>query len=163
MAFEYKEKFKKDIVIDLIGYRLYGHNELDEPSFTQPLMYNVIRAKKTSPEIVSERLLSSDVGTKDQVENMKTAYFATLDQKLRQADAFAPPKRPSLQSTWHPPFTKENKFKTNITRSLIETIGTLSVTVPEGFVVLFNLEIAYSIAKISCGKQTQGDKRGIQD
>ena len=57
IAFEYRNKFRKDIIIDLISYRRLGHNELDEPAFTQPLMYKNIRGRKTVPRMYEDQLL----------------------------------------------------------------------------------------------------------
>ena len=57
LAFEYKLFFKEDVIIDIIGYRKYGHNEGDEPSYTQPKMYEIIRAKESIPSIYSKKLL----------------------------------------------------------------------------------------------------------
>ena len=53
---DYREKFRKDVVIDYICYRKYGHNELDDPSFTQPTMYNVIQNRKSIPEMYANQL-----------------------------------------------------------------------------------------------------------
>lgn len=58
IAFAYQEHFEKDVLIDLIGYRRYGHNELDEPGFTQPMMYNVVRQHPTVRQLWSEKLIS---------------------------------------------------------------------------------------------------------
>ncbi len=57
LAFEYRNKFRKDIIIDLIAYRRMGHNELDEPAFTQPLMYKQIRGRKSVPKLYEEYLV----------------------------------------------------------------------------------------------------------
>jgi probable 2-oxoglutarate dehydrogenase E1 component DHKTD1 len=57
IAFEYRNKFRKDIIIDLISYRRLGHNELDEPAFTQPLMYKNIRGRRSVPKAYEEHLL----------------------------------------------------------------------------------------------------------
>ena len=53
---DYREKFRKDVIIDYLCYRKYGHNELDDPSFTQPIMYNVIHSRKSIPEIYAEQI-----------------------------------------------------------------------------------------------------------
>ena len=56
IAFEYRNKFRKDVIVDLISYRKLGHNELDEPAFTQPLMYENIRKRKSVPLLYEEKL-----------------------------------------------------------------------------------------------------------
>lgn len=53
---DYKERFRKDVIIDYMCFRKYGHNELDDPSFTQPIMYNVIRNRKSIPEMYAQQI-----------------------------------------------------------------------------------------------------------
>lgn len=57
IAFEYRHKFRKDVIVDMIAYRLWGHNELDEPAFTQPNMYKTIRARKSVPKMYEDVLV----------------------------------------------------------------------------------------------------------
>lgn len=57
LAIEYRQKFRKDVIVDLLCFRKYGHNELDDPSFTQPLMYGVIRSRKMVPDEYANKLV----------------------------------------------------------------------------------------------------------
>lgn len=59
IAMDYREKFRKDVIIDYICFRKYGHNELDDPSFTQPLMYKVIKNRKSIPDSYADELVVS--------------------------------------------------------------------------------------------------------
>lgn len=59
LAVLYREQFRRDVIVDLICYRKYGHNELDEPSFTQPLMYKVIRSRPNVPDAYADKLIVS--------------------------------------------------------------------------------------------------------
>ena len=59
IAMEYRQKFRKDVIIDFICYRKYGHNELDDPSFTQPVMYNIINNRQSIPDSYKEQLMVS--------------------------------------------------------------------------------------------------------
>ena len=59
IAMEYRQRFQKDVIVDYICFRKWGHNEVDEPSFTQPLMYNVIRSRKSIPDTYRDRLVVS--------------------------------------------------------------------------------------------------------
>ena len=61
IAVQYRQKFQKDIFIDIIGYRRYGHNEQDQPNFTQPIMYDKIKDHPTAYELYSKKLLSKGV------------------------------------------------------------------------------------------------------
>tara|TARA_B110000116_G_scaffold195373_1_gene170154 strand:+ start:3573 stop:6254 length:2682 start_codon:yes stop_codon:yes gene_type:complete len=79
IAYNYRKKFKKDIIIDLIGYRKHGHNEGDEPSFTQPLMYKKIKNHPSLKTIYTEKL-SSEHG--DKINTIAHEYFEKWNQKL---------------------------------------------------------------------------------
>jgi 2-oxoglutarate dehydrogenase E1 component len=80
LAHEYRHRFRKDFVIDLIGYRRWGHNEGDEPAFTQPRMYEVIRSHPTAREIWAKRLVEEGVVTAEEAEEALQAVFAQLDE-----------------------------------------------------------------------------------
>ena len=79
IAYNYRKKFKKDIIIDLVGYRKHGHNEGDEPSFTQPLMYKKIKSHPSLKTIYTEKL-SSEHG--DKINTIAHEYFEKWNQKL---------------------------------------------------------------------------------
>lgn len=81
LAFDFRMRFHRDVVVDLIGYRRNGHNEADEPSITQPLMYDVIRKKPTIRKIYADQLIKDAVLTQDDVDAMALAYRDTLDAK----------------------------------------------------------------------------------
>src|SRR5919109_283785 len=82
VATEYRQKFAKPVVIDMFCYRRFGHNEGDEPSFTQPLMYKKIRSHPTTLEIYGKKLAQEGVVADGEVEKMKTDWRATLDTEL---------------------------------------------------------------------------------
>jgi 2-oxoglutarate dehydrogenase E1 component len=86
-ALEYRMKFHKDVVIDLVCYRRHGHNEADEPAATQPIMYQVIRKKPTARHIYSDRLIAEGVVTAAEVAAMIDQYRDGLDQGAPQARA----------------------------------------------------------------------------
>lgn len=78
IAFAYQDIFEKDIVIDLIGYRRYGHNELDEPGFTQPIVYHVVRQHPTVREIMTKQLVNDGVMSADDAAKLVTEYTERL-------------------------------------------------------------------------------------
>ncbi len=89
LAVQYRKQFKSDIVIDLVGYRRYGHNETDEPSFTQPLMYKTIDAHPTVFKSYSEKLIAEGVITADEVQAYQRQVKETLNeahQKVKSKD-----------------------------------------------------------------------------
>jgi 2-oxoglutarate dehydrogenase E1 component len=80
LALKYRQKFKKDVVIDLVCYRRHGHNEADEPSATQPVMYSQIRKQKTTRELYAERLVNAGVVDAAVVGQLQDAYRDRLDR-----------------------------------------------------------------------------------
>jgi 2-oxoglutarate dehydrogenase E1 component len=86
-ALEYRMKFHKDIVIDLVCYRRHGHNEADEPAATQPLMYQVIRKKPTARQIYAEKLAAEGILTAAEAAQMMEQYRTGLDEGKPQARA----------------------------------------------------------------------------
>jgi 2-oxoglutarate dehydrogenase E1 component len=80
MAFEYRQRFRKDVVIDLVCYRRHGHNEADEPSATQPVMYRAIRELKPVRRIYAERLMEAGVVSDEDVRGMVDEYRSGLDE-----------------------------------------------------------------------------------
>jgi 2-oxoglutarate dehydrogenase E1 component len=80
LALQYRQKFKKDVVIDLVCYRRHGHNEADEPAATQPIMYGKIRGHKTTRQLYAEKLIDTQVIAADAAAAMQDAYRDRLDR-----------------------------------------------------------------------------------
>jgi 2-oxoglutarate dehydrogenase E1 component len=85
IAYAYRQQFKRDVVIDIVGYRRQGHNEADDPSFTQPVMYRQIKATPTAATQYSERLVREKAVPQDQIEAMRTAVRTKLSQTYDEA------------------------------------------------------------------------------
>ena len=90
IATEFRQKFQKPVVIDMFCYRRYGHNEADEPMFTQPLMYKTIKSHPTVIEIYSKRLAEEGVVTAQELERMKSGFRAQLENEFAAADCYPP-------------------------------------------------------------------------
>jgi len=105
IAFAYQDAFEKDFMIDLIGYRRYGHNELDEPSFTQPLMYKDVRKHDTVRTLWAKKLIDSKVSTSEAAEQLVSKYNDHLQKILDEevdedlADKGAPEPVKGVAST----------------------------------------------------------------
>jgi 2-oxoglutarate dehydrogenase E1 component len=100
IATEFRQKFQKPVVIDMFCYRRYGHNEADEPMFTQPLMYKAIKSHPTVIEIYSKRLAEENVVPPEEAERMKSGFRAQLDEEFAAADAYRPNKADWLDGRW---------------------------------------------------------------
>ena len=88
VATEFRQRFGRPVVIDMFCYRRFGHNEGDEPSFTQPLMYSRIRSHKTTLELYSERLVGEGLVTTDEIEKLKADWRAHLEGRIRVRPGF---------------------------------------------------------------------------
>ncbi len=100
VATEYRQKFQRPVVIDMFCYRRFGHNEGDEPAFTQPLMYQKIRAHPTTLEIYGKKLVAEGVVTEGEVEKMKADWRARLDAEFEAAQGYKPNKADWLDGRW---------------------------------------------------------------
>ncbi len=100
IAAEFRQKFKKDVVIDVICFRLHGHNETDEPMFTQPLMYKQIAEHPTAVNVYSDQLIAEGVLTAEELDSMKANFRAFLDTQLEEAQRYKPNKADWLEGKW---------------------------------------------------------------
>ncbi|MEO8665817.1 MAG: multifunctional oxoglutarate decarboxylase/oxoglutarate dehydrogenase thiamine pyrophosphate-binding subunit/dihydrolipoyllysine-residue succinyltransferase subunit [Ignavibacteria bacterium] len=88
LAYDYRMRFHKDVVIDVFGYRRLGHNEADEPAFTQPLMYKTIRSHPSVKEIYKKKLLEEKVITPEEVEQMEKKIFDKMNESHEKVHKF---------------------------------------------------------------------------
>ena len=102
MAVDYRTEFKKDVVIDLICYRRRGHNEADEPSVTQPLMYQTIRKHKTTRDLYAAKLIGGGVLTKDQDQYLVNGYRESLDRGEPLVSSLVSEPNKTLFVDWSP-------------------------------------------------------------
>ena len=84
-ALDFRMKFKRDVFIDLLGYRKYGHNEGDEPRFTQPKLYKAIAKHKNPRDIYAEKLIAEGIIDKTYVSKLEEDYKASLEEKLEDS------------------------------------------------------------------------------
>ena len=100
IASEYRIKFKKDVFIDVVCYRKYGHNEGDEPMFTQPKMYNVIHKHKTPSTIYAQKVLNSGDITQEEINEIKQKFKEFLNTEFELSDSYKAQKADWLQGVW---------------------------------------------------------------
>jgi len=142
IAFDYRNKFRKDVILDLIAYRRWGHNELDEPAFTQPLMYNNIRARKSVPKLYEEKLMAEDVISKGTIDEFRQDYFEKLEDDFSEIESFKP-EADHLQGKWKDmilPTETVSRIDTGIDQEQMHDIGKASVTTPGDFEIHPRLE-----------------------
>uniref|UniRef100_A0A8D0Q467 2-oxoadipate dehydrogenase complex component E1 n=1 Tax=Sus scrofa TaxID=9823 RepID=A0A8D0Q467_PIG len=133
LALEYQRQFRKDVIVDLLCYRQWGHNELDEPLFTNPVMYQIIRARKSIPDTYAENLVASGLMTQEEVSEIKASYYAKLNGHLANVAHYSPPAT-HLQAHWQglvQPEASITTWNTGVPLDLLRFIGRKSVEVPE--------------------------------
>jgi 2-oxoglutarate dehydrogenase E1 component len=137
LAIAYRQRFKLDYLIDLVGYRRYGHNEGDEPAFTQPQVYQIVAAHPTVREKYAKTLIESGEITPQQADALVKARMDELERayaSVKPEQDYVPPV-PEV-----PPSGAARKARTAVPLNKLEAINTSLVTVPEGFAVHRKLE-----------------------
>jgi len=148
LAFEYRERFNKDVVIDMICYRRRGHNEGDDPSMTQPLMYSLIEAKRSTRKLYTEALIGRGDITVEEAEQALRDYQQQLERvftETRQAASEPHPDTEAIAGLERPESQREDAgmmvgWSTAVDQSVIERIGEAHVNPPAGFSVHPKLE-----------------------
>lgn len=133
LAVEYQRKFRRDVIVDLLCYRQWGHNELDEPFFTNPAMYKIIRSRKSVPDSYSDQLISDGLMTEKERDDIKSKYYGTLNDKLSNMTLYSPPPT-NLQGRWGDlvePQARVTTWDTGVPIPLLQFLGAKSVDVPE--------------------------------
>jgi len=138
VATEYRQQFQRPVVIDMFCYRRFGHNEGDEPSFTQPLMYKKIRAHPTTLEIYGQKLTAEGVVTEGEIEKMKADWRSRLDAEYEAGQGYKPNKADWLDGRWTGLKAARDaddprRGDTGIDAALLRDIGTNITKVPQDF------------------------------
>jgi 2-oxoglutarate dehydrogenase E1 component len=138
VATEFRQKFHRPVVIDMFCYRRFGHNEGDEPGFTQPLMYRKIKSHPTTLEIYAEKLVGEGVVSRDDLETMRADWRAHLDSEFDLGPMFKPNKADWLDGRWQGLKAADQqddarRGSTAVPAAKLRDLGTRMATVPDGF------------------------------
>ncbi|KAL9938230.1 hypothetical protein V8E36_002853 [Tilletia maclaganii] len=137
IAFAYRQEFGRDVFIDLIVYRRWGHNELDEPAFTQPLMYRAVRSRKSVPQMYEDRLVAEQVLSGDEARQVRRDRLAEFERALQESDSLPAPPVSTPRNwdsiTFSTDPAAEHSPDTGVDADSLRAIGRASVEVPEGF------------------------------
>ncbi|KAJ2777901.1 hypothetical protein H4R18_004913 [Coemansia javaensis] len=134
IAVAYRQEFRRDVVIDLWTFRKRGHNELDEPSFTQPAMYRTIAARPSIPAAYEERLIAAGKLTRDEAEAVRCQWARALDAAFEGSASCSPaePRRPHAWSLLGAPGDRPTEGATGVDVDTLFDIGVQSVAAGEG-------------------------------
>ncbi|KAJ8962790.1 hypothetical protein NQ318_001189 [Aromia moschata] len=135
LAFDYQRKFRKEIFIDLNCYRQWGHNEMDDPTFTNPRLYGIIRSRGTVPDIYAKKLVEEGVVTEEKCKKIVDDHYGWLDQHLKAVDHFKP-EDIYFKKQWEgfvQPEEVVTTWDTGIDVDLMTFVGSKSVKCPENF------------------------------
>ena len=137
VATEYRQRFGRPVVIDMFCYRRHGHNEGDEPSFTQPLMYSRIRSHESTLDIYSKRLIAEGLITAEEIDRDKAEWRAHLEAEFEGGQDFRPNKTDWLDGQWKSIKRADaegpRRGETGVEIAELKRIGTGLCEVPEGF------------------------------
>ncbi|XP_059058511.1 probable 2-oxoglutarate dehydrogenase E1 component DHKTD1 homolog, mitochondrial [Achroia grisella] len=158
IAFEYQRQFRKDVFIDYNCFRRLGHNELDDPTFTNPLLYKCINNRKTIPDLYADQLVKEGVLNDNDVNTIIEEYTQYLQQHYEAVGSYKP-EVTYYQDQWShmtaAPYAVET-WDTGVDEGLLKTIGQASVRTPADFNIhthLAKTHVKNRLAKLSDGSQ----------
>lgn len=151
----FRQHFNRDIGLDVIGWRKYGHNEVDEPSFTQPLMYAQIRGRQPSPvDIYEQKLISDQLLSADFRQRTSQRIHSHLESELQASSEWKPSASDFFKGVWaghHPPLRSERaadfELPTGAAIDKLKQIALTSVTLPPDFTVHPRLQTSFVDAR----------------
>ncbi|MFQ3306964.1 MAG: 2-oxoglutarate dehydrogenase E1 component [Candidatus Midichloriaceae bacterium] len=137
IAAEYRLRFKKDILIDIVCYRRYGHNEGDEPMFTQPIMYRAIKKHNTPFEIYKEKLIKSQSIDVNIIQKERDKFKSFLDEEFSKSDSYKPKEADWLKGVWkgYDEFLNDGNrnILTGVNEKDLKELGGMVSSIPEDF------------------------------
>ncbi|EGV64611.1 2-oxoglutarate dehydrogenase E1 component [Yamadazyma tenuis] len=147
LAAEWRSTFHSDVIIDVVGYRKYGHNETDQPAFTQPLMYKKIAEKKSVLEEYTAQLLAEKTFTQEDIDEHKKWVWNLLEESFAKSKEYKPTSREWLTTPWED-FKSPKELATEVLphlptavdEAILKDIGTKISEAPKGFEIHRNLK-----------------------
>jgi 2-oxoglutarate dehydrogenase E1 component len=136
IATEFRQQFGKPVVIDMFCYRRHGHNEADEPAFTQPLMYQRIREHPSVVEIYADRLIEQGIFTREEIQGLQAKFRAYLEEEFAASEAYRPNRADWLDGRWSGIGHAEEGARrglTGVDLDVLRQVGRKITTIPKNF------------------------------
>ena len=136
VATEFRQKFGKDVVLDIFCYRRFGHNEGDEPMFTQPQMYTAIKKQKTTLQLYGERLIADGLMPEGEIDEIKTKFQAFLADEFEIGTEYKPNKADWLDGRWSKMRRNTEEYQrgeTAVDLARVKEVGEALTKLPEGY------------------------------
>ncbi|XCD38560.1 2-oxoglutarate dehydrogenase E1 component [Candidatus Liberibacter asiaticus] len=126
LSVSFRMKFHKSVVIDIVCYRRFGHNEGDEPSFTQPMMYKTIRSHKSVLQLYADSLMKNQVISKQELQSLANNWHKYLEAEYKESESYCPEKLGLLHNG-------ENERKNSVSKEILKKIGSSIIRLPKSF------------------------------
>ena len=150
VAIEYRQQFGKDVVIDMFCYRRFGHNEGDDPTMTQPLMYKKIKEQPSTREIYARRLIDEGVATSAEIDGWVAEFSTFLDAEFEAGKTYQADKADWLDGKWSGlalPDGEDRRGETAVPLQKLRDLGLKFTSIPEGF------DIHKTVARVIDGRR----------
>ncbi|KAJ7134754.1 dehydrogenase E1 and transketolase domain-containing protein 1 [Mycena epipterygia] len=157
VAFQYRNYFRKDIIVDLLVYRRWGHNELDLPNLTSPLMYEKISSRRSVPQLYEERLITEEILDPNKIASIRSAYKSELDGALSRVASHVPSasmlEKQWKGMVWPASSSADRNPETGVLEEQLKEVGRASVKIPDGFEIHPKLQrhVKNRLASINSG------------
>lgn len=138
LAAEWRSKFKRDVVLDVVCYRKHGHNEVDEPSFTQPLMYQKVAKKTSTFDLYAKQLIAEKAITEDDVKILSNKINETLEKSFEASKTYKKNQADWLSSRWtgfYSPRVYSQPQNTGVEKAKLKEVGSKLTALPKGFTI----------------------------
>ena len=149
IATEFRQKFNRDVVIDIVCYRRFGHNEGDEPSFTQPLMYKKIKVQPTTLDIYGKKIANERLLSLEEISNKKKNFKMYLEEQFQTSKNYKSELK-WYDGTWSrfkPELGKDKKGVSGVSKTKVVEIGKKITSVPSNFAIHKTLKKIFDIKK----------------
>lgn len=146
LAAEFRDTFNKDVILDIFCYRRYGHNEGDEPYFTQPIMYKAIKDHSTPCQIYKKKLIDNNVFTELEIKELEKKFIDFLEKEYKRSESYKSDERDWLRGKWgsliHPEEGIKKNVDTGVDKDKLKKIGFAISSYPK------DIKIHNKLAKI---------------